>query len=90
MEVTRLSKKGKVIIPKALRIARNWEAGQELIAIDVGDGILLKPKNPLPETTLSQVTECLKTGEKSKNLDELEDEICRGSMEQCDDRSRSK
>ena len=47
MEVTRLSNTGQVIIPKALRDAHRWEAGQELIAIDMGDGILLKPKKPI-------------------------------------------
>ena len=87
MEVTRLSSKGQVIIPKALRAAHHWEAGQELIAIDVGDGILLKPKKPFPETTLVQVAGCLKYRGKPKSLDELEDGIRQGVMEQWHDRS---
>ena len=33
METTRLSSKGQVIIPKRLRDAHHWLAGQELIAI---------------------------------------------------------
>jgi bifunctional DNA-binding transcriptional regulator/antitoxin component of YhaV-PrlF toxin-antitoxin module len=32
MELTRLSSKGQVIIPEALRAVHHWEAGQELIA----------------------------------------------------------
>lgn len=44
MTITRMSSQGQVIIPKALRDAHHWEEGQELIAIDMGDGILLKPK----------------------------------------------
>jgi AbrB family looped-hinge helix DNA binding protein len=87
MEVTRLSSKGQVIIPKALRAAHHWEAGQELIAIDVGDGILLKPKKPFPETTLVQVAGCLKYRGKPKSLDELEDAIRLGVAEQWHDRS---
>lgn len=87
MEVTRLSSKGQVIIPKTLRTAHHWEAGQELIAIDVGDGILLKPKNPFPETTLDQVVGCLKYFGKPKSLDEMEDAIRRGIAEQWHDRS---
>lgn len=87
MEVTRLSSKGQVIIPKALRAAHHWEAGQELIAIDVGDGILLKPKKPFPETTLAQVAGCLKYWGKPKSLDELENAICQGVMEQWHDYS---
>lgn len=86
MEVTRLSSQGQVIIPKALRSAQHWETGQELIAIDVGDGILLKPKKPFPETMLAQVAGCLKYGGKPKSLDELEDAIRPGVMEKWHDR----
>jgi AbrB family looped-hinge helix DNA binding protein len=87
MEVTRLSSKGQVIIPKPLRAAHHWEAGQELMAIDVGDGILLKPKKPFPETTLDQVAGCLKYSGKPKSLNELEDAIRQGVTEQWHDRS---
>jgi AbrB family looped-hinge helix DNA binding protein len=82
METTRLSSKGQVIIPKALRNIHGWEAGQELIAIDMGDGILLKPKKPFPETTLQNVAGCLKYQGKPKNLGEMEDAIRRGVAEQ--------
>lgn len=54
METTKLSSQGQVIIPKSLRDAHHWEAGIELIAIDMGDGILLKPKKPFPETIFSR------------------------------------
>jgi AbrB family looped-hinge helix DNA binding protein len=87
MEVTRLSSEGQVSIPKALRAAHHWEAGQELIAIDVGDGILLKPKKPFLETTLAQVAGCLRYKANPKSLDELEDAIRLGVMEQWHDRS---
>ena len=50
METTRLSSKGQVIMPETLRDAHHWLAEQEFIAIDTGDGILLKPKNPFEET----------------------------------------
>jgi AbrB family looped-hinge helix DNA binding protein len=87
METTRLSSKGQVIIPRALRTAHRWEAGQELIAIDVGDGILLKPKKAFPETSLEEVAGCLKYAGKPKSLDDLEDAIRLGIMEQWHDRS---
>lgn len=87
MEVTRLSSKGQVIIPKTLRAAHHWETGQELIAIDVGDGILLKPKKPFPETTLAQVAGCLNYQRKPKRLEEFEEAIRQGVMEQWHDRS---
>jgi AbrB family looped-hinge helix DNA binding protein len=88
MEITRLSSKGQIIIPKAMRTAHQWEAGQELVAIDVGDGILLKPKKPFPETTLDQVAGSLKYAGKPKSLEEMEDAIRQGVMEQWHDRDR--
>jgi AbrB family looped-hinge helix DNA binding protein len=90
MEVTHLSNTGQVIIPKALRDAHRWEAGQELIAIDMGDGILLKPKKPFRETTLEDVAGCLKYTGKPKSIDELEDAIRQGVEEQWHDCSCSK
>lgn len=85
MEVTRLSSKGQIIIPKALRAAHNWDAGQEFFAVDVGDGILLKPKKPFPETTLAQVSGCLKYHGKPKSLDDIENAIRQGVMEKWND-----
>ncbi len=55
METTRLSSKGQVIIPKAIRNTHGWEAGLDLVVIDTGDGILLKPKTPFMATVLADV-----------------------------------
>ena len=84
METTRLSSKGQVIIPKALRDAHHWEAGQELVAIDTGDGILLKLKNPFRETTLEDVAGCLNYLGEPKSLEEIEAAIRQGVMKQYD------
>ncbi|WP_242059812.1 AbrB/MazE/SpoVT family DNA-binding domain-containing protein [Oscillatoria sp. FACHB-1407] len=81
MEITRLSDEGQVTIPETLRTAHRWEAGQELVAIDVGDGILQKPKKPFAETTLAQVAGCLRYQGNPKSLDELDDAIRQGIME---------
>lgn len=86
MEVTRLSSKGQVIIPKALRVAHHWEAGQELIAVDVGDGILLKPKKPFEPTTLAEVAGCLKVEGQPKSLEEMNRALRQGIQEQWHDR----
>ncbi|MFE4105790.1 AbrB/MazE/SpoVT family DNA-binding domain-containing protein [Almyronema epifaneia] len=87
MEVTRLSSKGQVFIPETLRTAHNWQVGQEFIAIEMGDGILLKPKKPFQETSLAQVAGCLKYSGSAKSLDELDDAIRQGVLEQWHDRS---
>jgi len=61
METTRLSSKGQVIIPKAVRSAHRWEAGLDFQVIDTGDGILLKPKAPFEATVLADVAGMFKT-----------------------------
>ncbi|MCC6296732.1 MAG: AbrB/MazE/SpoVT family DNA-binding domain-containing protein [Pseudomonadales bacterium] len=55
METTKLSSKGQVIIPKALRNIHHWEPGLELMVIDTGDGLLLKPKAPFAPSDLADV-----------------------------------
>lgn len=82
MEITRLSSQDQVMIPKALRDAHHWEAGQELITIDMGDGILLKPKKLFQETTLEDVAGCLRYRGKLKSLEEIENAIRQGVAEQ--------
>lgn len=79
MEVTHLSSQGDVAIPKALRDAHRWEAGQELVAINMGDGILLKPKQPFQETSLAEVAGCLKFQGIPKSLNDLEAAVQQGS-----------
>ncbi|MEZ4603079.1 MAG: hypothetical protein R2861_06650 [Desulfobacterales bacterium] len=42
MQITKLSAKGQVVVPKNIRARYHWNAGQKLIVIDMGDGIILK------------------------------------------------
>jgi AbrB family looped-hinge helix DNA binding protein len=44
----RLSAKFQISIPKAVRTARDWRAGQEFAFIPKGEGVLLVPV-PRPE-----------------------------------------
>ena len=46
METTRLSSKGQIIIPKAIRQAYKWPVGQEFLVEQTEQGILLRPKSP--------------------------------------------
>lgn len=82
MQATKLSSKGQVIIPKQIRNTYGWTIGQDLVVIDTGNGILLKAKTPFPETTLDEVASCLKYTGKSKSLDDMQDAIKKGVMEQ--------
>ena len=78
MNTTKLSSKGQVIIPKPLRTAHHWETGQELVVINLADGILLKPKAPFPETSIDDVASCLNYKGSAKTLDAMEQAIEKG------------
>ncbi|NOX08299.1 MAG: AbrB/MazE/SpoVT family DNA-binding domain-containing protein [Gammaproteobacteria bacterium] len=82
MKTTRLSSKGQVIIPKPLRSAHHWDTGQELLVIDTGDGILLKPKAPFVETHINEVASCLQFKGKARTLKDMEAAIAKGIQEQ--------
>jgi AbrB family looped-hinge helix DNA binding protein len=81
METTKLSSKGQVIIPKRLRSSYHWGVGQELTVIDAGEGVLLKPKKPFAETSLSDVAGCLKYKGAPKTLDDIGQAIKQGVKE---------
>jgi AbrB family looped-hinge helix DNA binding protein len=78
METTKLSSKGQVVIPKSLRVAHHWEVGQELVVVDVGDGILFKPKSPFEETNINEVAASLKFTGKTRSLDDMDEAIRKG------------
>jgi AbrB family looped-hinge helix DNA binding protein len=55
METTRLSSKGQVVLPKAVREAHGWAAGTEFAVELTTDGVRLRAKAPFPPTELSRV-----------------------------------
>jgi AbrB family looped-hinge helix DNA binding protein len=44
-----LSSKFQIVIPKGVRAAQNWRAGQEFVFIPKGKGVLLVPAPTLKE-----------------------------------------
>ena len=72
MERTKLSSKGQVILPKAIRDARRWRPGTEFIVEDAGDGVLLRPAKPFKTGTLDEVVEGLRYEGKAKTLKEMD------------------
>ena len=81
MQTTKLSSKGQVIIPKPFRRSLHWEAGQELVVVSVGSGLLLRPKSPFQETTVNDAAGCLRYKGEAKTLDEMDQAIARGVRE---------
>ncbi|WP_414578436.1 AbrB/MazE/SpoVT family DNA-binding domain-containing protein [Anabaena sp. CCY 9402-a] len=81
MEITKVSSERQINISEELLKASGWEIGQELIAISMGDGILLKPKKPFTETTLNDVAGCLKYQGAPKSVEDMNNAIRQGVEE---------
>lgn len=81
-DTTRLSSKGQVIIPKHMRDAKQWQAGQEFMVIETEDGVLLKAKQPFPASTLDEVAGSLHYEGRAKSLEEMDEAIAKGIAEQ--------
>ncbi|WP_263970530.1 hypothetical protein [Leptolyngbya sp. KIOST-1] len=54
--------------------------------MDVGEGILLKPKKPFEPTTLAEVAGCLKYAGQPKTLEDMDLALRQGVLEQWHDR----
>jgi antitoxin StbD len=72
MATTKLLSNGRVVIPKSSRDAHGWEAGVELMVIDTGDGVLLKPKSRFAPARLSDIAGVLKDKVVAKTDQEIE------------------
>jgi AbrB family looped-hinge helix DNA binding protein len=51
---TKVSGKGQVVLPKALRDSKDWPAGTDLEVIDTGEGLLLRPRRARKTLTVEQ------------------------------------
>ena len=69
---TIISTKGQVILPKAIRQQRRWEAGTRLLVEDTPDGVLLRPVPLFPVTKPKDVFGSLLHSGAPKSLAEME------------------
>ena len=53
---TKVSDKGQVVVPKALREQKGWSVGTDLEAVDVDDGVLLRRRRPIKTLTVEEAT----------------------------------
>jgi AbrB family looped-hinge helix DNA binding protein len=60
MVVTRLSSKGQVVLPKAVRDAHGWREGMEFVVEVTPAGLLLRPRKPFAARTFAEVLGCLR------------------------------
>jgi AbrB family looped-hinge helix DNA binding protein len=81
MQITKLSSKGQVVVPKTIRDRYRWSAGQKLIVIETGDGIILKTAQPFKPTSIDQVAGKLKYTGPAVSPEEMEAAIKKGALE---------
>ena len=76
MNIVKVSSKGQIVIPKALREAGRIETGTELIISAVGDGLMLTPAHRIKRTTVADGLGMLaKSGRKRLSEDETKRRI---------------
>ncbi len=68
---TRVSTKGQVILPKAIREKRQWNAGTELVVEETAEGVLLKPADLFPRTEPDRVFGMLAYSGRPKTVEEM-------------------
>ena len=85
METTRLSSRGQVNIPKALRGRLHLQPGQEFTIESTTDGALLlrpaKPGSSGEVVTLDEVAGCLRYAGPAKTLEEMNAAIAQGARD---------
>lgn len=86
MHTTRLSSKGQIIIPKAVRDAHGWKEGTEFVVEDGPYGIVIKPR-PRSEpifkpTTIEDVIGCAQYDGPAKSLEQIDTELQAAMREQ--------
>lgn len=86
METTRLLNNGQVPLPEFIRRAHKWNTGQELIILNVRDGVLLISKTNFEPRTLDEVAGCLKYPGPAKTLEEIEIAVSKGVKQAYADR----
>ena len=69
---TVLSTKGQVILPKAIRDRRHWEAGTRLMVEETEAGVLLTQAPLFPRTSHEQVFGMLSYDGPPKTLEEMD------------------
>ncbi len=76
---TKLSSKGQVVLPKAIRDRKGWTIGSELTVEDRGDIVVLRRIDDVPATTLDDVLGCTGYDGPRRSLDDMEAAIARGA-----------
>lgn len=69
---TKVSTKGQVILPKAVRQQKNWEAGTRLTVENTEEGVLLKAAPLFAPTKVDAVCGSLRFGGRALTIEEMD------------------
>jgi bifunctional DNA-binding transcriptional regulator/antitoxin component of YhaV-PrlF toxin-antitoxin module len=75
METTKLSSKGQVILPTAIRSAKQWKAGVKFSVESTSAGVLLRPIKSVSATTLDEVVGCTGYSGKTHSVADMDNAI---------------
>ena len=78
-ELTVLSQKGQVVLPKALRDAHGWQPGQRLSVESVGDGLSLRPVEATRSDAATALLGCTGYRGPKRSLADMEQAIRKGA-----------
>ncbi len=68
---TKVSTKGQVVLPKAIRDKHAWKSGTRLIVEDRPDGVLLKPIEEKKKLTIDDFAGIVKYKGPPKSVEEM-------------------
>ena len=78
MDTARLSSKGQLVLPKAIRDADHWGEGTEFLVERVAEGVLLRPVRLVPTTRLDDVLGSAEYRGPARSTAEMDQAIQRG------------
>ena len=87
METTRLSSKGQIILPKAVRDMHHWAPGTDFTVEDIGDGIILRPIKTGQPTKLDDLVGSLQSKSVPRTIQEM-DAVIDAELQDRHDRGR--
>jgi AbrB family looped-hinge helix DNA binding protein len=85
---TRVSTKGQVILPKAIRDKRNWTPGTELTIEDKPEGVLLKASPSVAPTKVEDVFGRLGPVDRVLTIEDMDAAVMAEAQRRCLRKSR--
>ena len=82
MQFTRMSSKGQVVIPHRIRAAREWAPGLEFEVEDLAEGVLLRPRPPMAQTSIADVVGCTGYVGPRRSLAEMRNAVPPGQVDE--------